>query len=175
MRTGIAEGTFKKIIKFFLWIAGAFILLLVLTDILKAKWMRGDMETPPYTEIVEGFFDEPEDSLDVVFIGSSHVYCDINPLYLWKNYGITSYDFSITTQTVDCSYYYMQEMFKHQAPKVVFFEVWRYKGVWDMAEEHNRAAYDYMPNTIEKWETLRTLLQNQGARGKVRLAMSFRL
>lgn len=128
--------------------------------------MRGDMQTPPYTEIVEGFWDEPEDSLDAVFVGSSHVYCDVNPLYLWKNYGITSYDFSMTTQTIDCSYYYIQEIFKRQTPKFVFYETWLYNRPFDMEESHHRSAYDYMPNTVEKWETLRTLLQKQPAENK---------
>ena len=147
------------IIKSILWFCGMTIILVVTTRVLLPKWLRGDMKTPPYTEIIEGFYDEPEKSLDVVFIGSSHIYCDVDPLYLWKNYGITSYDFSMASQTVDNSY--LQEVFKIQCPKVVFWGVWRYKAEYDMPEQANRQAYDYMPNSVEKWQTLRNLFQNQ--------------
>lgn len=149
------------IIKTVLWFCGMIVLLTGTTRVLLPKWLRGDMKTPPYTEIIEGFYNEPEKSLDVVFIGSSHIYCDVNPLYLWNNYGITSYDFSMAGQTMDNSFYYMQETFKTQCPKIVFLEVWRYEAEYDMSENGNRQAYDYMPNSVEKWQALGNLFQNQ--------------
>lgn len=43
---------------------------------------------------IHGFYDEEEDSLDAVYIGSSATYAFWNSLYGWKNYGITVYPYT---------------------------------------------------------------------------------
>lgn len=43
---------------------------------------------------VEGMYWQPEDSIDVVMMGTSHVHCGINTALLWERYGIASYDYS---------------------------------------------------------------------------------
>ena len=42
--------------------------------------------------ILDGFYYEKENSLDVLFFGSSHMYTGVNPNVIWKNTGITSYN-----------------------------------------------------------------------------------
>ena len=41
--------------------------------------------------IVLPFYDEPKNTLDVIFIGSSHVMCSVYPMELYDRYGIASY------------------------------------------------------------------------------------
>jgi hypothetical protein len=41
---------------------------------------------------------QPEKTIDVAFIGSSHVHCDINTALLWERYGIAGYDYSAGEQ-----------------------------------------------------------------------------
>ena len=43
---------------------------------------------------VTGFYEIVKDTLDVVFLGSSHVHTNVNPLVIYNKYGITSYDFT---------------------------------------------------------------------------------
>lgn len=71
---------------------------------------------------VKGFYEEPRDSMDVIFMGSSVAFCGINPMELWKNYGMTSYVFANGAQQIQLSYYYLQEALKRQSPKVVVLD-----------------------------------------------------
>ena len=69
-----------------------------------------------------GIYDLPEDSLDVVFIGSSHVFYSINPDQLFDESGITSYDYASERQNLWQSYYYVEDLFRDQHPKIVILE-----------------------------------------------------
>ena len=65
-----------------------------------------------------------EDTVDVLFVGSSHAYCDIYPCYLWRDYGIASFDMAVSGQDKDSSYYSVIEALKTQKPKVVCVEMY---------------------------------------------------
>lgn len=43
---------------------------------------------------------------DVLFFGSSHVHNGISPLYLWKNYGITSYNMAMAGNYIQSNSYH---------------------------------------------------------------------
>jgi len=78
----------------------------------------------PYnvTDKIKGFYELPDNSLDVVFIGSSQAFCTINPYIFYKEANIKSYVFSANEQPLWISYYYMKEALKHQNPKVIVLE-----------------------------------------------------
>ena len=61
---------------------------------------------------------QPKNTIDVVFMGSSHVHYNINTADLWANYGIASYDYSSAEQPLWISYYYLKEICKYQNPKL---------------------------------------------------------
>jgi len=73
---------------------------------------------------IAGLANEPKNSMDVMYFGSSHMYCTINPLELFHETGITSYVYAMQNQPLWSSYYYMKEAFKHQSPKVVVLDVY---------------------------------------------------
>ncbi len=75
------------------------------------------------TDNVNGFYAEPENSIEVLFIGSSTMFCTADPLVLYEEYGITSYDFGSSAQPFELSLLYMQEALKTQKPKVIMLEV----------------------------------------------------
>jgi len=66
---------------------------------------------------------EPKNSIDVFFLGTSHVYCGINPLEIWKQSGITSFDLVTNRQPIWASYVILKQSLKRQKPAVVFFDV----------------------------------------------------
>ncbi|PTY39720.1 hypothetical protein [Brachyspira hampsonii] len=68
------------------------------------------------------FYEQPKNSIDALFIGSSHVYCDIDPAILYKEYGISSYNFSSSEQTLLLSYLRLKEILKIQKPKLIILE-----------------------------------------------------
>lgn len=51
-------------------------------------------------ERVKGFYQEPKNSLDVVYIGASDVYSDIAPGYAYKRDGITGYLFATQADSI---------------------------------------------------------------------------
>lgn len=71
----------------------------------------------------QAFYKQKENTVDVLFLGSSHVYCDINTGVLWDEYGIASFDLGGAEAPSWSSYYHLKEALKTQKPKVIFFEV----------------------------------------------------
>ena len=81
--------------------------------------------TLPYntTTKVRGFFAEPQDSLDVVFVGASTSFMGVNPSLLWREYGITSYDFCSAGQRVQLSQMYVKEAIARQHPMTICVDI----------------------------------------------------
>ncbi|MCR5773024.1 MAG: hypothetical protein K6G87_17505 [Butyrivibrio sp.] len=67
---------------------------------------------------------QPKDTVDVVFMGSSHIHCDVNTAVLWDNYGIAGYDYSAAEQPIWITYYYLKEFCKNQNPEVVVIDLY---------------------------------------------------
>jgi len=74
------------------------------------------------TSKVVGFFNEEPNSFDVLFFGSSHMYCSVNPAVLKQESGLSSYVFATQKQPLWITYYYIIEALKTQSPKVIFVE-----------------------------------------------------
>lgn len=75
-----------------------------------------------YRSSMETFYRLDRNSVDVLFLGSSHCYCSVDIANLWENYGIAAYSLSISGQDLASSYYCLVEALKTQKPKVVFLE-----------------------------------------------------
>ncbi|MCR5291844.1 MAG: hypothetical protein K6E28_03015 [Eubacterium sp.] len=63
---------------------------------------------------VLGFYEEPEGSLDVVVVGGSSVYRYWSPMKAWKEFGITSYDYSVSAMGVSVVKTAVTDIRKHQ-------------------------------------------------------------
>lgn len=94
-----------------------FALLLIVQKILvKSTEHRG-------SDVVKGFYAEKENDIDVVFLGSSQMFCTADPLVLYEEYGIAAYDFGCSVQPFASEYLYLKEVLRYQKPKVVGLEV----------------------------------------------------
>jgi len=69
------------------------------------------------------FLQEEPDSVDVLFLGSSMVYCDVVPALFWQESGLTAYVMAGPEQTIPISACYLREALKTQSPRVVFLEL----------------------------------------------------
>lgn len=89
------------------------------------------------------YLEEPENSLDVLFFGSSITYCDVVPAVIWEKSGVASYVMAGPEQTVPISYYYIREACKTQSPQAVFLEV---TGVFfERYQNFTKVNVGYMP------------------------------
>ena len=118
------------------------------------KW--NDIPGIPGTR-TEDFYSQKKNTMDAMFFGSSFVYYSISPLPIWDNYGITSYSFGNPGQRIWTSYYYMEEAFKYQKPKVVFYEVGTSYMEEQAKETWNRQNLDYLPLSLTKLNAIKAI------------------
>ena len=69
-------------------------------------------------------YEEPRDSLDVIFIGSSHILNGAFPLELWHEYGIASNNLGQHGQSIPISYYMAQEAIRTQHPDLIVLDAY---------------------------------------------------
>lgn len=101
---------------------------------------------------IDVFYEEPQNTLDVIFLGSSHIYSGISPMELWNTYGITGYDCTSSSQCAYKSYHFLVDIFKYQKPKVIVFDLMSLFIDESVDEISNRSALNYMrfsPNFLE--------------------------
>ncbi len=75
-----------------------------------------------YNKTKYDLLSEKNNTIDVIFLGDSLVYNGISPMYIWKNYGFTSYDCAIPAATSKEIYEYAKVIVESQHPKLVFVE-----------------------------------------------------
>jgi len=93
------------------------------------------------TYIVDGFYQEKENDIDVLFMGSSNMFCTIDPVALYEDYGIAAYNFGSSSQSLNISYLYLKEALKYQQPKIVVLEML----------SSNSDTYQKLPEEALRW------------------------
>ena len=68
------------------------------------------------------FYEQDENSIDVLILGSSHAFENFNTGVLWEEQGIASYVLGGSWQPVWNTYYYLKEALKTQKPKLIILE-----------------------------------------------------
>ncbi len=68
------------------------------------------------------YYSQPENTIDVLAVGTSMFYAGINTNILWAEYGISSYDLCSAEQPFWVSYYTIQEALKTQSPKIILLD-----------------------------------------------------
>ncbi len=71
---------------------------------------------------VTKFYELKDNTVDVLFLGSSHAFEDINTGVLWDEYGMASYIFAGSSQPMWNTYYYFKEALKTQTPSLIVLE-----------------------------------------------------
>lgn len=108
---------------------------------------------------VRGFYLEPENSLDMVIIGSSAVYTTFNSSIAWKEEGFTSYALATSGAPMGLAKSMVKEVLKTQKPKLILIDL---NGIFynDEAEQREgmtRIWIDNMPFSQNKIDTIREL------------------
>ena len=97
-----------------------FLLILVLclgyaNSVFKVKYGDGIYD-------VTKFYELEDNSVDVLFLGSSHAFEDFNTGTLWDEYGMSSFILAGSVQPMWNTYYYLKEALKTQTPKLIVLE-----------------------------------------------------
>ena len=128
------------------------VLFLTVTEVLRDKRVELEYDV---TSKVKGFYEEPENTLDFVFVGSSQLYASIAPNVLFEEFGITAYDFAANEQPMWISYYYIKEALKHQSPKAIVLDVFTMYGDTYEQEGATRINLDDLPWNLNKIQAIR--------------------
>lgn len=91
---------------------------------------------------------EDENSVDVMFVGSSLTYCDIIPAEIYEQTGHTAYVLGGPNLTLPIGYYYIKEGLKTQKPEVMFVEVSSL--FFKKYEDDTKSNIGYMPYNLNR-------------------------
>ncbi|MDE6405217.1 MAG: hypothetical protein K2M20_06170 [Lachnospiraceae bacterium] len=116
----------------------------------------------PTTTTFAGFYDLEKNSVDVLFLGSSHGVTSFCPQEVYNQYGITGYNLSSDQQGLVTSYYWLKEALRYQTPKAVVLECYFcFPYIADEPlntdESYTRKALDFMKWSSVKAEAVKTI------------------
>lgn len=115
MKTGLKN--FIKLTTFLLIVLG---ILVYLNEVFlykdKSIWST-DYRVKQYQAL-------PENSVEVLFLGSSNLMGGINPVQLWNETGIQAYDYCSRAQTFPFTYAYLQDALRTQKPECVVIDAY---------------------------------------------------
>lgn len=143
----------KRIVKVIIFTSIFAIIFLVLSQIFKHKLLSIPWNT---TIKVNGLYNEEKDTYEVMFGGTSHMYCSIIPTQLEDETGIKGYTFTTSQQPVWITYYYIKEFMKYQSPRLIVLDV-REMALEEeyAAEGTNRTALDNLRISVDKFEIIK--------------------
>lgn len=72
---------------------------------------------------IKGFYEEDEQSLDVVYLGGSEVYADLAPGYAYSQSGVTSYLFATQANSIINYKSQLKNILSRQKPKLIVIEL----------------------------------------------------
>lgn len=120
------------------------------------------------------FFQEEKD-YDVIFYGSSHVLSGIQPMELWNNYGITSYNLAGHAASLGMSYWVLRQSLKYHKPKLAVLDIYDMyahdQPYMDISFMHY--SMDAYPMGITKFMAVQDLLKGQSVGAKSELFFPF--
>lgn len=140
-----------------------FIVILLVLILLTSKIVQRKDSLKKYRE-----FFEIAEQVDVLFLGSSHVLNGINPLQLYEEYGITSYNMAKNGGHVAESYWMFMNALEYCTPKCVVIDLWAlerdYQYIDIMEEttsEVERKKYiSFLHDSLDSWPMNKTKLES---------------
>ena len=116
----------------------------------------------PTTATFKGFYKMDRDSVDVLFLGSSHAAAAFNPQVIYDKYGITSYNLGSEQQNLVVSYYWLKEALNYQKPSAVVIDPFMLYAFepsepLNTSEAFTRMAMDAMKWSDVKWEAIKDI------------------
>ena len=74
-------------------------------------------------ELSSYYYDYPDDTFDVIVLGPSVMKNAVQPVILYEDYGIASYNLSCGNQSLACSYYVLQNAIEKDSPELVVLDM----------------------------------------------------
>lgn len=116
--------------------------------IMGASYVLADRETT-----FSAVYSEPDDSVDVLIVGSSHVNSGYIPSLLWENNNLSAVNAFSWSQPMWVSYHYIVEALKTQSPAYIVLEMYgmTYGHSGIMPQEIDKTSYNNSFNLDPGW------------------------
>lgn len=105
----------KAAVRILIFLAILFLVFLKFCSVFNFKYGDGIYD-------LTKFYEQDKNSVDVLILGSSHAFENINTGTLWDEYGIASFSLCGSVQPMWNTYYYLKEALKTQTPKLIILE-----------------------------------------------------
>ena len=105
------------------------------------------------------FFKHAED-IDVLFLGTSHMLNAVYPMELWKEYGITSYNFGGHSTPIPTDYWILENALDYANPKAVVVDCMMVSGGGKTSSSYEHISTDAFPLTTTKIRAVFDLLDD---------------
>ncbi|MBR5438277.1 MAG: hypothetical protein IKV21_05090 [Clostridia bacterium] len=141
----------KRLLRFVAFMLVCCICLFGVQEVFKSKIAQD------YTKLHD-IFDEPENTLDAVFLGSSATYAYWNPAVAWNEKGIAVYSMTNASQPVEISHYLIDDMRKKQPDALYIINITR---MMEIDKYYNAKIHRYVNNyplTLNRYKALDYML-----------------
>lgn len=166
------KGNIKIICRVLIFFIGFGVIYFFLNNVMRNKFE---------CQYILNFKNEKEDCIDVIFLGSSSVVVGVQPLQLWNDTGIASYNCATSGTNIPMMYYTAKMAIERQHPKVIvaylgtindsdklttparFHAIWdnfiiekvKYEAISDIVPEENRfEMYFPLYSYHSRWDSL---------------------
>lgn len=89
--------------------------------VLKEKWCYPNSGENVY-ETINGIDRLDKDSLEVLFLGTSHMAQGMSPMKIYEDTGVVSYNMATSRQRIEQSYFLLKRVYERQTPSVVVLD-----------------------------------------------------
>lgn len=148
----------KNLISFILFFVLLFLAIIFCSNLFEYKEAR---------KIYKPFFNS-KTNFDVIFLGTSHMYNHVLPMELWKQKGISSYNWGYSNSTPCENYYLLKDIIKYTSPKVVVADA---VGIFEYENENNKkyrtdrieqqhVQFDKIPFSLDKYEGVKYIFDD---------------
>lgn len=110
----------KHALRVVAFVAGLIVILLAVSVVMTPK--DNTERAGILSERAYGFLAEPENTLDVLFLGDSEGYRAFVPLQMWEEYGFTSFVCNTSSQQLYLTERILNQALERQSPKYVILE-----------------------------------------------------
>ncbi len=141
-------------------IRNTFRICLIIVFMVIVCWKSGDIVIRKDSRNrFSDFYALKNKKIDVLFLGSSHTYHSINPLVLWKDFGITAYNMATTVGRVPAGYWILKNALRYTQPDAVVLEV-AYLDENKISGDFSHDVFDSIPLSRFKYEAAIDVFDN---------------
>lgn len=122
------------------------VLFTIVQEVLTPDWRYPKMAEGPEDMITEFDTLDREDNIQALFLGTSSPEYGIDPMQIYKDSRIATFNLASSNQPIEVSYYLLERAFNRFHPKYVFFDV--AKLFEDVQTFFNDASYRYILDSL---------------------------